>query len=186
MKLFTPLYDWVLSWAGKKHAARYLGALSAAESVIVPVPVEALLVPMVLAQPTAWARLAALATVTSVAGGVIGYGLGVWAWDVIEPLVDPADFVAVQQWFAAYGVWVVLIAAFTPIPYKIFTVSAGFLSVSFLPFLLASALGRGARFVLVAGLVMLAGPAAEPVLRRHIETLGWAVIALFILWLIAG
>ena len=83
-------------------------------------------------------------------------------------------------WFEQYGVWVVFIAGFSPIPYKIFTISAGFLQMAFLPFLIASAVGRGARFYLVAGLMRWGGARMEQELRKYVEVIGWAVIMLAI------
>ena len=85
-----------------------------------------------------------------------------------------------MQWFKDYGVWVVFLAGFSPIPYKIFTVSAGFLQMAFLPFVLASAVGRGARFFLVAALMRWGGAAMEQKLRQYVEVLGWGVVILAI------
>ena len=85
-----------------------------------------------------------------------------------------------MDWFAQYGVWVVFIAGFSPIPYKVFTISAGVLNMAFFPFLLASAVGRGARFFLVAGLMRWGGAAMEAKLRQYVEILGWATVILAI------
>ena len=177
MRLFAGLYDTALAWSGRPRSDWYLAGLSAAESVVFPVPVEALLVPMALARPESWARLALIATAASVLGGALGYALGAWAWDWAAQWPASDHLAQAQAWFAQWGAWVVLVAAFSPIPYKAFTITAGFLSVSFLPFLAASAAGRGARFYLVAGLVRLAGPAAQPWIRRHVEALGWLAVA---------
>ena len=86
-----------------------------------------------------------------------------------------------MEWFETYGVWVVFLAGFSPIPYKIFTVSAGFLQMALLPFLLASAIGRGARFFLVAGLMRWGGAAMEQKLRQYVEAIGWSVVVLAII-----
>lgn len=183
MRVFAGLYDRVLSWSARERSDWYLGGLSAAESVVFPVPVEVLLVPMVLARPSDWARLALIATIASVAGGILGYAIGFWAWEWIGAWQDEAQLLQVKEWFGTWGAWVVFAAAFSPVPYKVFTITAGFLSVSFFPFLIASLLGRGARFYLVARLTHVAGPAAEPWIRRHVEMLGWLLLAaLALLW----
>ncbi|WP_372858547.1 YqaA family protein [Pseudoalteromonas sp.] len=183
MKLFTKLYDMALEWAKHRHAERYLAGMSFAESVFFPVPPDVMLAPMSLAQPSKAWRFASFATVASVLGGVLGYLLGFW---LFEPVVEP--FIAQMQWqdkfntalawFKDYGVWVVFIAGFSPIPYKVFTIGAGVLQMAFLPFIIASAIGRGARFFLVSALMKWGGVKMEQKLRQYIEVLGWAVVAL--------
>ena len=178
MKLFAGLYERVLSWAGRPRAPWYLAALGFAESTVFPVPADVLLAPMVLARPAAWLRLTALLTAASVLGGAAGYLLGAWAFEQAAPwlLDDPGgEFARVRELFREWGVWMVLAAAFTPVPYKAFTLSAGFLAVPFAPFVLASVAGRGARFLLVAGLVRAGGAALEDWLRRRAEPLGWGL-----------
>lgn len=183
MKLFQPLYDMALRWARHRHAPRYLGGLSFAESMFFPIPPDVMLAPMSLASPEKAWRFALITTVTSVLGGIAGYLLGMLAFDsflqpwIIEMGYQPKLDRAIE-WFEAYGVWVVFLAGFSPIPYKIFTISAGFLNMAFLPFVIASTIGRGMRFYLVAGLMKWGGPAMEETLRKYVEWLGWLVIAL--------
>lgn len=183
MKIFQPCYDLALRWAKHKHAERYLGAMSFAESVFFPIPPDVMLAPMSLGQPSKAWRFALITTLTSILGGIAGYWLGWFAFDsMIAPWVESMGYQdkldTAIRWFGEYGVWVVFIAGFSPIPYKIFTVSAGFLHMAFLPFLLASAVGRGMRFFLVAGLMRWGGPAMESKLREWVEVLGWAVVIL--------
>lgn len=186
MKLFTALYDWTLKWAEHKLAPRILAALTFAESVFFPIPPDVLLAPMVLAKPhKAW-FFACLTTIASVLGGVVGYMLGFYMFEPwIQPIITEIGYQAkldtVITWFNEWGVWVVFIAGFSPVPYKLFTVSAGFLSMAFLPFFLASAIGRGMRFFLVAGLIKWGGAAAEKALKKWIDVIGWAVVVLIIL-----
>lgn len=187
MRLFAGLYERVLAWAGRPRAAWWLAALGFAESTFFPVPADALLAPMVLARPAAWLRLAALLTAASVAGGVAGYLLGAWAFEQAAPwLLDDAgaELARAQELFKEWGAWIVLAAAFTPVPYKAFTLSAGFLAAPFAPFVLASVVGRGARFLLVAGLVRAGGAALEDWLRRRAEPLGW-ILTLALLGVLA-
>ena len=191
MKIFTPLYNAALRWATHRHAARYLSALSFAESSFFPIPPDVMLAPMVLARrDRAW-FLAGLTTVASVAGGLFGYLIGKFLFGAVaEPIIEFYDaesaFERTRTWFEIYGVWVVFVAGFTPIPYKIFTISAGLVGMSLVPFMLASLVGRGARFFLVAGLILLGGEALETQLRRHVDAIGWVTVVVLIsglLWL---
>jgi membrane protein YqaA with SNARE-associated domain len=115
-----------------------------------------------------------------VLGGIAGYFLGVWAIDWLLPHI--ADwgytdkFEQVKDLFSRWGIWAVLAAGFSPIPYKLFTITAGLLSMAFLPFVIASAVGRGLRFFLVAGLVAKIGSRMEPLIIKYIEWLGWLVV----------
>lgn len=183
MKLFTTLYDLCLKWAKHRHAEKYLAGLSCAESTFFPIPPDVMLAPMVLGQPDKAWRFAWITTIASVIGGIIGYALGFYAFETfINPIIQQwgyADKLAsAEKWFADYGVWVVFIAGFSPIPYKVFTISAGALAMAFFPFLLASAVGRGARFFLVATLMKYGGPPMESKLKQYIEYIGWAVVIL--------
>lgn len=184
MRIFGVLYDRVLAWAGHRKAPWYLGGLSFAESSFFPIPPDVMLAPMVLARPERAWFLALLTTVTSVAGGVIGYLIGYFAIEQTEPLLHRLGYwdtyVDARDWFERWGVWVVFIAGFSPIPYKVFTVSAGALSMALLPFVLASLIGRGARFFMVAALIRWGGPRFEPLLRRYIDLLGWLTVVLLI------
>lgn len=183
MKIFEKCYDLALQWSRHKHAPRYLAGLSFSESMFFPVPPDVMLAPMALAKPSKAWHYAMLTTLASVLGGIAGYFLGILAFDtLIAPWVESMGYQDKLQlaidWFEQYGVWVVLLAGFSPIPYKIFTISAGFLHMAFIPFLLASAVGRGLRFYLVAGLMRWGGEAMENKLREYVEVLGWLVVAL--------
>jgi membrane protein YqaA with SNARE-associated domain len=189
MKLFGPLYDRVLGWAAHPKARWYLGVLSFAESSFFPVPPDVMLAPMALARPVdAW-RLAALTTITSVAGGVLGYFIGYFALELVEPWMVSAGhwdgYLQARDWFQTWGFWAVLAAGFSPIPYKLFTIAAGALAMFMPVFILASLVGRGGRFFLVAGLIRWGGAPMEAQLRRHVEFLGWLFVGLLLLaWLL--
>jgi len=186
MKIFSPLYDKALKWSAHPKAVRYLSIISFLESVIFPIPVDVMLAPMCLAKPhRAWS-LAAITSLASVIGGVFGYLLGYFAFDLVvapalEVLGYQERYAQAVVWFQEYGFWVVFIAGFSPIPYKVFTVSAGALHMAILPFILASAVGRSARFFLVAGLIYWGGEAMEKKLRQTIDLLGWSVVALIVI-----
>lgn len=178
--MFAKLYTKTMSWARHPYAERYLGGLSFMESSFFPIPPDVMLIPMSLARiDRAW-RYAAIATVTSVLGGVLGYFIGVFFLEMITPILKSVGywpkFEQIKLWFDEWGVWVVFLAGFSPIPYKIFTIGAGAFSVSFLPFVLASLIGRGARFYLVCGLMVLGGEKMEVLIRKYVEWLGWLVI----------
>ena len=190
MKIFSRLYELVLTWAAHPRATRYLAALSFAESSFFPIPPDVMLAPMVLAQrQRAWV-LAAVTTLWSVLGGIAGYLIGMFLFNVVAtPVINfyeaEAAFEIVRAKFQAHGVWIVFLAGFTPIPYKLFTISAGLASMSLLPFVAASLVGRGARFFLVAGLIYAGGERFESQLRRYADGIGWTVLilaALALLW----
>jgi len=129
VKLFSTLYDKVIGWSRHRHADRYLAALSFAESSFFPVPPDVLLAPMTLARPERGWRLALLTTLASVAGGIAGYFIGWFALDFIEPLLRSAGYwegyEQATEWFQRWGFYAVLVAGFSPIPYKVFTIAAG-------------------------------------------------------------
>lgn len=188
MKIFSRLYDWVLGWAKHPRASRYLAALSFAESSFFPIPPDVMLAPMALGRrDRAW-WFAFITTVWSVLGGALGYLIGMFLFDVLaQPLISFYDaseaFAKAQDKFKAHGVWIVFIAGFTPIPYKIFTISAGLASMAFFPFVVASLIGRGARFFLVSALIYFGGERFESGLRRYVDLIGWLVIALIVVGL---
>lgn len=191
MGVFGPLYDRVLRWAGHRHAPRYLGAIAFAESSFFPVPPDVMLVPMAVSRPERWAYFALITTLASVAGALLGYLIGHFALEALRPWIEAAgmleEYDVAVQWFATWGLWVVLLAGFTPVPYKVFTVAAGALSLALVPFVVGSLIGRGARFFLVGGLAGRLGPRMEPLVRRWIEWLGWGVLVLAgIAWLAFG
>lgn len=190
MRIFSPLYDLAMRWAAHRHAPRYLAGMSFAESSFFPVPPDVMLAPMVLARPDKAWSLAMLTTVASVAGGLAGYVVGYFAIAAITPWMQDLgywqDYLEVKNWFETWGFWAILLAGFSPIPYKLFTIAGGALGM-FLPvFLAGSVLGRGGRFFLVAALVKYGGPPIEATLRRYIDLIGWTVVALlvviYLLW----
>ena len=134
-----------------------VGGLSFAESSFFPIPPDVMLAPMSMAKPAKAWRFALLTTLASVAGGLLGYLIGFYAFELIQPLVGDGGhyhdaFERGKAWFDKWGVWAVFLAGFSPIPYKIFTITAGVLSMALLPFVLASTIGRGARFFSGGGL----------------------------------
>lgn len=183
MKIFTSLYDKCLEWSRHKYAVSILCFISLIESIFFPIPTAIMFAPMTLAQPKKAFHLAFLTTVFSVLGGVIAYFIGLYAFDSwVMPLVEDFGYaekiIKAKGWFVDYGIWIVLIAGFSPIPYKVLTLTAGAMAMSFIPFLLASIVGRAAQFYLIAGLVYWKGEEVEDKLKPYMERIGWGVIIL--------
>ncbi|MDX1352400.1 MAG: YqaA family protein [Thiomicrorhabdus sp.] len=180
MKIFTPLYDLTLQWSKHKHAPKYLSLLSFSESSFFPIPPDVMLMPMSLAQPNKAFYYAWLTTIFSLLGGVLGYLIGYWAMDLLMPTIESLGYVhkieQVNDWFAEYGVWIVFAAGFSPIPYKLFTLTAGASAMAFVPFVIASFIGRGARFFLVAGLMRWGGEKFEASIRKWVDSIGWTLV----------
>lgn len=185
MRLFSALYDRVMRWSRHRHAPRYLALLSFSESSFFPIPPDVMLAPMVLARPNRAWRLALLTTVASVIGGLLGYVIGLFFFDLVEPLLQEAGYypkyLQAKEWFDQWGFWAVFLAGFSPIPYKVFTITAGVISMALLPFLVASMVGRGARFFLVAALMHWGGEEMEGTLRKYIDRIGWAMVILVVI-----
>ncbi len=177
------MYNKTLAWAGHRSAERYLGVVSFAESSFFPIPTAFMLAPMVLAKPQRAWWLALLATLTSVAGGLFGYVIGYFLFDqvgqlIIESLGKAEAFEAIKARFLKDGVWLVLLAGVTPLPYKLCTITSGLLGLAIIPFTIASLIGRAGQFFIIAGVLKWGGPKIETHLRRWMEILGWLFIGL--------
>ncbi len=187
MKIFSKLYELALKWAGHRHAPYYLGGLSFAESSFFPVPPDVMLAPMVLARRNKAWLYAGLTTIMSVLGGIAGYFIGMYSFDFVVPVLremhlwSDSGFAVVQQWFRDWGFWAIFLAGFTPVPYKIFTIASGAIAMAFLPFVIASLIGRGARFFLVAGVIRVGGERMEKGLRKYVDTIGWLMVGLVVI-----
>jgi membrane protein YqaA with SNARE-associated domain len=180
--MFLRLYDWVIALSAHRRAPAYLAALSFTESSFFPIPPDVMLIPMCLAKvKKAW-RYAALCTLASVAGGMAGYLIGKLAFGWIEPWLmgsHYADtFTSAVAAFETWGFWYILLAGFTPIPYKVFTISAGVVGMPFPAFIGGSLVGRGGRFFLVAALIRLGGESFASRMRKYVDLIGWITLAL--------
>lgn len=193
MKIFSALYDKVLHWSKHPHAERYLAGVSFAEASFFPVPTILMMAPMALAKPDRAWWLALLTTLFSVAGGVAGYFIGAYLFDAVgQPIIEfyhaTERFAQLKLWFSEYGALLLFIAGVSPIPYKLFTISAGVLNMALLPFILASLLGRGVQYFVVAAIVRFGGAQLESSLRKWVDWLGWGVVILAIVayWVLKG
>jgi membrane protein YqaA with SNARE-associated domain len=181
------LYDWCIAAADKPYATWLLGAVSFVESSFFPVPPDAMLIPMALARPDKAWFYATVCTVTSVAGGVLGYFIGALLYDSVGlwlmQLYGYGNKVeAFREAYAQWGSWIILIKGLTPIPYKIVTIASGFAGFNLLLFVVLSIVARGMRFYAEAFLLNRYGKEARAIIE---ERLGfWAGVAAVVL--IAG
>ena len=172
--MLRPLYDWTLSLAARPSAAYALGAVSFAESSFFPVPPDVMLIPMALARPDRAWFYALVCTLTSVAGGLVGYAIGALLYDSVGAwlfrlynLDQGAE--AFRAAYAHYGHWVILLKGLTPIPFKLVTITSGFAGYDLFWFTLLSLITRGARFFALAALLGRYGPFIKGVLDRHLN-----------------
>lgn len=184
LPVFRKLYDWTLALAGRPAAEKWLGFISFADSSFFPVPPDVMLIPMYLARPERSLRYAAIATVTSVMGAMLGYAIGYFLMATVgQPIIDfyhaQAEVDTFKTWLASYGMLVMLGFAFLPIPYKVATIAAGATPLSLPVVIVASIVGRGGRFFLVAWLMRRYGVRAQHLIDNHFNKLALAAAVLF-------
>ena len=169
------LYQWTVSWADRPGGTYALFFIALAESSFFPIPPDILLIALCFGARQKWAKYAFVCTLGSVLGGILGWSIG---WGLREtvamPLLgmfDPSGHTQekIQVWYNAYGFWGILIAAITPIPYKVFTVFSGMMNYNLPMLVLASILGRGFRFYVVAGMIRTFGPTVKPFIEKNLE-----------------
>ena len=177
------LYDWTMALSGHRHALWALAAISFIESSVFPIPPDILIIPMVLAAPhRAW-KIALVATVASVLGGLVGYGIGAFLFDSLgRPLLDfygyAGKFADFQAKYNEWGAWIVAGAGFTPFPYKVITIASGVTGLDPAVFTVASVLSRGARFFLIAFLLWKFGDPIRAFIDRYLPILATAFFLL--------
>ena len=197
MKVFAPLYERALAWARHRNAPALLGVLSFVEAVFFPVMPEVMLAPMALSQPLRAFRYATISLVCSLAGALVGYALGHYAYELVKPLFASLGWaqhvdeqvaylrgIAIESPWKAF--WILVLAGFAPIPLKFFTWASGIVGVPLLPFMASMFIGRGKRVYLLAAAIRIGGPRAEAALRRWIEPVGWIallLLAAIVAWL---
>ena len=188
MKIFQPWFDRALTWSAHKRAPWLLALLSFCEAIFFPVPPELMLLPMCLAKPKRGFFYAGVSLAGSVVGMFIGYAIGYWAMDAVMPLIERfgyADvFADIKARVAAGGgmtaFWLLVIAGFTPVPFKIFTIASGAVGMPLIPFFFGAMIGRGKRVFLVALFIRLFGERAEAFLRKYIEPIGWVALVVLV------
>jgi len=179
------LYDVCMGWISGKYGVWALFFIAFIESSFFPLPPDVFLIAMCVAIPAMSFRYAAICSVGSVLGGALGYGLGFWFMDGIGmTIIDwyglSDKYGVVQQYFKDYDVWIVGTAGFTPIPYKLFTITAGFVHSNFVTFMIVSFVARSARFFLVAGLIWKFGPQIKKFIDRYFNILSIAFVVLLV------
>ena len=185
--MLRSLYDWTMGLAAHKHALAALALIAFIESSVFPIPPDILISPMVLAaRDQAW-RIALIATVASVLGGLAGYAIGAGLYETIgRPVLEfygyGEKFLSFQEVYAEWGLWIVAGAGFTPFPYKVITIASGVMDLDLATFTIASVVSRGARFLLLAGLLWYFGPP----IKRFIENNLPLLATLFFVLLFGG
>ncbi|GIW63550.1 MAG: cytochrome b561 [Patescibacteria group bacterium] len=181
------VYSFVESIVNSQYADIGLLLTAFAESSFFPIPPDALLIPLGLLNPDKALVLSALTTVASVLGGGFGYFVGYKGGrPIVSKFISDEKLYKVKQLYNKYDVWAVGIAAFTPIPYKVFTIAAGLFELDFKRFMLASLLGRGGRFFAIGLSIHIFGPSIKPFLTNNLEvfTVGFAVLLILGFWFI--
>ncbi len=186
MKIIRRLYDWVLHWAETPYGTPALFILAFAESSFFPIPPDVLLMALGLSRSKRALYYAAVCMTGSVLGGMAGFYIGLQFWEIGNSIllyyVNEEVIEQVRTYFQSYEAWAIAIAGFTPIPYKVFTISAGFFRVDFLVFVIASFLSRGARFFIISGLIYFFGSSIKSFIDKYFNLLSY----LFIILLIGG
>ncbi|PIR70494.1 MAG: cytochrome B [Candidatus Niyogibacteria bacterium CG10_big_fil_rev_8_21_14_0_10_42_19] len=185
--LFSRIYQWTLAWVHRRHSSWALGVLSFAESSFFPIPPDPLLMILVALRPARWWKYAIITTSASVVGGAFAYFIGfvfyetagkliIESYGLTEQVAFVGKYYSDNLFFAVFG------AAFTPIPYKVFTISAGLFKTSFWVFMAASFLGRSLRFFLVSLLMYVFGLKMEKFIKKYFGILS----LMFFILLVAG
>lgn len=183
------LYDWVIHFADTAGGERALFLLSFAESSFFPVPPDVLLGPLALGAPKKWLRFAVFCSLASVLGGIFGYCIGMFLWSIIGPWAythlggigfTVENFAKFQAGYEKYDFGIVFTCGFTPLPYKVCTISAGVAKINFVGFLIASTVSRSARFFIVAGLMGWKGEKIRPFIEKYFNWLSLAFVGLLI------
>ncbi|MHB9029247.1 MAG: YqaA family protein [Candidatus Latescibacterota bacterium] len=180
------MYNWVLHWSETPYGPWALFVLAFMESSFFPIPPDVLLIALALGLPKRAFRFALMCTVGSVLGGMFGYFIGASFFDLIGHRIlefyGALDkFAEVQNLYNEFGVWVVGIAGFTPIPYKVFTIASGVFHMDFAPFVLVSFFTRGTRFFIVAGLIWKFGTPIKNFIDKYFDVLSIAFVIILLL-----
>ena len=194
-------YDYCLKLSKHRYAKFFMCVNSFIESIFWPLPVEAFLIPMCLAQPKKSLGFAFYATIFSVLGAWVGYLLGYYLWDVLQPIFVKLGYLhhveTIKEWFESFGILFVALGAFTPIPYKVIAITTGVIAashgidmwgfssqISIYTFLIVSLFGRGARFYLEGGLIKIFGEKMRDNIGKYIDWIGWGCIALAVIGIV--
>jgi membrane protein YqaA with SNARE-associated domain len=179
------LYDWVLHWAETPYGSWALFLLAFSESSFFPIPPDILLIALAVAIPKKSLKYALICSAGSVLGGCFGYLIG-WKFmtligsRIVEFYGIAPKIEYIKILYNRYDAWAVGIAGFTPIPYKVFTISAGIFKINFMVFFLASVVSRSARFFIVGGLIFVFGPTIQMFIDKYFNVLAVAFTVLLV------
>lgn len=179
--MFRALYDWTLRLASHRHALRWMAIISFCESSFFPIPPDVMVVPMVLARRDQAYLIAAICTISSVLGAILGYAIGLYLYDSVGQWLvrfyGMGDGIeSFRTMYREWGGWIILIKGFTPIPFKIVTIASGIAAFNFPLFLAAALVTRGARFFLIAWLLRRWGAEMQEFIERRLTIVGWVVL----------
>jgi membrane protein YqaA with SNARE-associated domain len=182
MQVFRPLYEAALTRAAQPKAPVTLFLLSIASAIALPIPAEVMLAPMSLARPRQALWFATISLAGSMIGMFVGYATGYFAIELAMPLLDRMGhlerFDQIKHEAIENGFWLLLITGFTPVPFKVLTLASGAVGMPLLPFFFGALIGRGKRVYLLAGAIRFGGERVEAALHRHVESVGWGMLAL--------
>ena len=178
MKLFTSIYDYIIGLAYREKVTRYLYGLSFIESIFFPIPPDVLLAPIALTKKYNWIKIAFYTTLYSVLGGLIGYIIGFYLYEtsIFNSIIKESIFFEVKDLFDKHGVIIMIIAGFSPLPFKAFTITAGYMSLPIFLFVFSSFIGRSLRFFLVAALFHYLGESIANKIKKYFEYIGWTIV----------
>jgi len=180
------LYDWTMKWADSPQSLTALFLIAIVESSVFPIPPDVLLIAIIAANTHRWLSAALLCSAGSVIGAMIGYWIGMVAMPTIgQPIIDfyhaQSAWNEVVAWYTSdWGIWFLLIAAFTPIPFKVATIAAGATGMAFWPFVIVSMIGRSARFFIVAIILRIYGAPVRAMIEKHFDVLSLAFVVLLV------
>lgn len=180
------LYDWTMKWADSPQSLLALFLIALVESSVFPIPPDVLLIAIVAANTHRWLSAALLCSAGSVIGAMVGYWIGMIAMPTIgQPIIDfyqaqGAWDTVVSYYTGDIGIWFLLAAAFTPIPFKVATIAAGATGMAFWPFVVVSLIGRAARFFIVATILRIYGAPVRALIEKHFDALSLAFLVLLV------
>lgn len=181
MKLFSSLYGKILIWSKHSHAVYYLGLVAFSEALIFPIPPDVMLVSMGLVQPKKAWQYALVTGICSTLGGMLGYLIGMFCFDWVHPYIISwgyeSTYLTVHHWFAVWGCLAIILASFTPIPFKVLSITAGAVAMPFYGFVLAAIVGRWTRFFLVSMLMYHYGEKVSLFLEKYLDKIGLIMVS---------
>ena len=176
VNILRKLYNWTLDKSAHKNASWFLGLISFTESSFFPIPPDIILIPMIIAKRAKAWFYAFICTISSVAGGIIGYLIGYFFYSTIGSIIVESynlsnSFDTFESYYNQYGMWIVLGAGFTPFPFKFITIASGVFNLNILQFIVVAFFARGLRFYILAGLLYIFGNTIKQLIDKYFNLL---------------